>query len=281
MIPEIGNFDVKPIFPLAVQAATGYSADFDLIDYIGKGLAILDAAAQGSGVTSNIKFQTSPEAVHGSSYLIAGDTNKALNLSTGGMTKLALQFTQSGARQIKTIALQLKQAGTIAEGKVLTLTIQADNAGAPAATVIGTAGTVLCSSIDSDYAWVTFTFATPVDLANATVYHIVLTGNYDASDTNYIAWNALTVATGGNGEQYTGAAWQEVATLNLMYYTTQYSFADITGAVFDEVGNAASQQSTVININQGRFIRAKNTVAGGTATGATSVSLVLRKKDAA
>jgi hypothetical protein len=280
MVPEVGNFDVKAIFPNAVRAATVFSADFDLIDYMNPGFAILDAIAQGSGITSNIKLQSSPEAIHGSSsYLTTGNADKDLNIATSGKTKLGVQFTQSGARQIKSIALKLKRVGVITAGKILTLTLNADSTGDPGS-VLGTAATVLCSSISTSYGWITFTFATPVDLADATVYHIVLTGNYDASDTLYIAWNALTVSSGGNAEDYAPSAWADVATLNLMYYTMQYNFADITSAAFTEVGNAASAQSKVINVTSGRFIRAKNTVAGGSATGAISLSLVLRKKNA-
>lgn len=282
MIPEVGNFDVKAIFPNAVRGATVYSGDFDVIDYAGQGLAILDAAAQGSGITSTIKFQTSPAAVHGSSYLTAGDADKKLNVATSGKTKLATKFTQSGARQIKSIAIQLKRTGAIASDKILTLTIESDSTGAPDGTPLGTAETVLAQSgVTTEYTWITFTFAVPVDLADATDYHIVLTSDYTASDSNYISWNALTVASEGNCSDYAPSSWAAVDTLNLMYYAMEYNFADITGAAFTAVGNAASAQTKVIPINQGRFIRAKNTVAGGTATGGTSVSLAMRKKDAA
>jgi hypothetical protein len=278
MIPIVGNFDVKPIFANAVRAATVYGPDLDVIDYINPGLGILDAIAQGSGITSDIKLQISPDLALGSSYVTEGATDKALNLSTSGKTKIGVQFTQSGVRQIKTIALRLKRVGAITAGKILTLTLNANSTGDPG-TVLGTAATVLCSSIGTSYEWVTFTFATPVDLADSTVYHIVLTSDYDASDTLYIAWNALTVASGGNCEDYAPSSWADVATLNLMFYAMQYNFADITGGAFTQVVNAASLQSKVININAGRFIRAKNTVAGGSATGATSVNLVMRKKD--
>lgn len=281
MIPEVGGFTVLSILPNAVRASTVYSADFDMIDYEGQALAILDAAAQGSGKTANIKFQNSPALVQGQYYTTTGDTDKKLNVATSGKTKLAVAFTQTGARQVKKIYLMLKQAGTIAADKVLTLTIEGDSTGDPDGSAIGTAGTVLAASVGSSYGWVEFTFSIPVDLADATAYHLVLTSNYSASDTNYIAWQGLTVGSGGNAEDYAPSSWGDVATLNLLHNVMQYNFADISGAAFTEVGNAASAQSKVIKIIGNRFLRAKDTVAGGSATGGTSVALVVRPKNMA
>lgn len=280
MIPEVGGFTVLSILANAVRASTVYSADFDMIDYEGQALAILDAAAQGSGKTANIKFQNSPALAQGQYYTTTGDTDKKLNVATSGKTKVSVSFTQSGARQVKKIYLMLKQAGTIAADKVLTLTIEGDSTGDPDGSAIGTAGTVLAASVGSSYGWVEFTFSIPVDLADATAYHLVLTSNYTASDSNYISWQGLTVGSGGNAEDY-GGSWADVATLNLLHNVMQYNFADITGAAFTEVGNAASAQSKVIKINGNRFLRAKDTVAGGSATGATSVGLVVRPKNMA
>ena len=276
MIGDIQNYDVKQVLPLAVRGATYGGPDFDMSHYLGPAKAILAAEAQGSGVTLNVKFQASDPAALGSNYNETGDTDKALNKETSGKTKIAVQFTQSGARSIKRVALRLKKTGTIASDKLLTLTIETDSSGAPSGTALGTA-TILANSVGATYDWYDFVFTAPVDVANSTVYHLVLTSNYTASDTNYISWQGLTVASGGNAEDYT--PWADIATLSLLYRVFQYNFADVSGAAFTEVGNAAAFEAIHFAVGDAkRIVRAVATVAGGTATGNSSCVMLARKR---
>jgi len=276
MIGDIQNYDVKQVLPLAVRGATYKGPEFDMSHYLGHAKAILDAEAQGSGITLNVKFQASDPAALGSNYNETGDTDKPLNKVTSGKTKVAVQFTQSGARSVKRVALKLKKAGTIASDKILTLTIETDNAGAPSGTALGTA-TILANSVGATYDWYDFVFTAPVDVANSTVYHLVLTSNYTASDTNYISWQGLTVASGGNAEDYT--PWTDITTLNLLYRIFQYNFADIPGAAFTEVGNAAAFEAIHFPVADAkRIVRAVATVAGGTATGNSSCVMLAHKR---
>lgn len=276
MIGDIQNYDVKQVLPLAVRGATYGGPDFDMSHYLGPAKAILAAEAQGSGVTLNVKFQASDPAALGGSYNETGDTDKALNKETSGKTKIAVQFTQSGARSIKRVALRLKKTGTIASDKLLTLTIETDSSGAPSGTALGTA-TILANSVGATYDWYDFVFTAPVDVANSTVYHLVLTSNYTKSDTNYISWQGLTVASGGNAEDYT--PWADIDTLSLLYRVFQYSFADISGAAFTEVGNAAAFEAIHFPVADAkRIVRAVATVAGGTATGNSSCVMLAHKR---
>lgn len=276
MIGDIQNYDVKQVLPLAVRGATYGGPDFDMSHYLGPAKAILAAEAQGSGITLNVKFQASDPAALGGSYNETGDTDKALNKETSGKTKIAVQFTQSGARSIKRVALRLKKTGTIASDKLLTLTIETDSSGAPSGTALGNA-TILANSVGATYDWYDFVFTAPVDVANSTVYHLVLTSNYTASDTNYISWQGLTVASGGNAEDYT--PWTDITTLNLLYRIFQYNFADIPGAAFTEVGNAAAFEAIHFPVADAkRIVRAVATVAGGTATGNSSCVMLAHKR---
>ena len=276
MIGDIQNYDVKQVLPLAVRGATYGGPDFDMSHYLGPAKAILAAEAQGSCVTLNVKFQASDPAALGGSYNETGDTDKALNKETSGKTKIAVQFTQSGARSIKRVALRLKKTGTIASDKLLTLTIETDSSGAPSGTALGTA-TILANSVGATYDWYDFVFTAPVDVANSTVYHLVLTSNYTKSDTNYISWQGLTVASGGNAEDYT--TWTDITTLNLLYRIFQYNFADIPGAAFTEVGNAAAFEAIHFPVADAkRIVRAVATVAGGTATGNSSCVMLAHKR---
>lgn len=276
MIGDIQNYDVKQVLPLAVRGATYGGPDFDMSHYLGPAKAILAAEAQGSGVTLNVKFQASDPAALGGSYNETGDTDKALNKETSGKTKIAVQFTQSGARSVKRVALKLKKTGTIASDKLLTLTIETDSSGAPSGTALGTA-TILANSVGATYDWYDFIFSAPVDVANSTVYHLVLTSNYTASDSNYISWQGLTVASGGNAEDY--STWADISTLSLLYRVFQYSFADIAGAAFTKVGNAAACEEIHFAVGDAkRIVRAVATVAGGTATGNSSCVMLARKR---
>ncbi|NPV05650.1 MAG: hypothetical protein HPY67_13045 [Syntrophaceae bacterium] len=276
MIGDIQNYDVKQVLPLAVRGATYKGPDFDMSHYLGPAKAILAAEAQGSGVTLNVKFQASDPAALGGSYNETGDTDKALNKVTSGKTKIAVQFTQSGARSIKRVALRLKKTGTIASDRLLTLTIETDSSGAPSGTALGTA-TILANSVGATYDWYDFVFTAPVDVANSTVYHLVLTSNYTASDSNFISWQGLAVASGGNAEDYT--PWTDITTLNLLYRIFQYNFADIPGAAFTEVGNAAAFEAIHFPVADAkRIVRAVATVAGGTATGNSSCVMLAHKR---
>jgi len=281
MIGDIQNYDVKQVLPLAVRGATYTGPDFDMSHYLGHAKAILAAEAQGSGITLNVKFQASDPAALGGNYNETGDaaaqTDKALNKVTSGKTKIAVQFTQSGARSIKRVALRLKKTDTIASDKLLTLTIETDSSGAPSGTALGTA-TILANSVGAKYDWYDFVFTAPVDVANSTVYHLVLTSNYTASDTNYISWQGLTVASGGNAEDFT-PSWTDITTLNLLYRIFQYNFADIPGAAFTEVGNAAAFEAIHFPVADAkRIVRAVATVAGGTATGNSSCVMLAHKR---
>ena len=276
MIGDIQNYDVKQVLPLAVRDATYKGPEFDMSHYLGHAKAILDAEAQGSGITLNVKFQASDPAALGSNYNETGDTDKPLNKVASGKTKVAVQFTQSGDRSVKRVALKLKKAGTIASDKLLTLTIETDSSGAPSGTALGTA-TILANSVGAAYDWYDFVFTAPVDVANSTVYHLVLTSNYTASDTNYINWHGVTVGSGGNAEDFT--AWADIATLSLLYRIFQYNFADIPGAAFTEVGNAAAFEAIHFPVADAkRIVRAVATVAGGTATGNSSCVMLAHKR---
>ena len=116
--------------------------------------------------------------------------------------KLAAAFVQSGRASIKSATLQLRKIGTLAAGKKLTLTLKADTSGVPGA-ILGTAGAVdIDSIVGTGYGSVEFVFATAVDLADGTRYHLELTGDYTASASNQVQWRALAVASAGNALIY-------------------------------------------------------------------------------
>jgi hypothetical protein len=262
------------LLPADVQAATRTTNDFDISKYVGVGKLVLDAEAQGSGVTNTVKIQASDLAA-GAAYSSAAGADLDLLKSTGSKTKLGVKFTQSGARQIKSVTLLLKKTGTIASDKVLTVTIQGHSSTVPDGTPIGTAGTVLANTIDTAYQPVKFTFDTPVTVADSTVYWICIEGNYSASDSNFISWSTETVVSGGTAATYAPSSWTALTTSKPQFTSQQYNFTDVTGGAFSAVGNTAETATLALNLDAvGSGIRAVSTVAGGSSTGALSLILL-------
>jgi hypothetical protein len=261
------------IIPADVRSASYTTNDINVRAYHGQGKLVLDAEAQGSGITNIVKVQQSALA-SGATTTYAGDTSLGLNTTAGGLTKLGAGWTQSGIRQIKYIDLKLKKTGTIASDKVLTLTINSDESSAPSVTVLTTAATVLANTISSaNYQTVRFTLTTPYELSNSTIYWLTLTSNYSASDVNYINWYVATVSAGGTGATYTPSTWTAVTTQAPLFTLYQYAFADLV--TFSTVGNTASLQSKAIDLDYaGVAVRGVSTVAGGSSTGAYSLTLI-------
>lgn len=269
--------DITSIMANATRASTIYSSDVSISKYQGTGQFYLTAGAQGSGATSTLKLQQSSEPTVGYNQDDAGDTDSKLMAATGTDTYLSAQFVQSGNRQVKSVWLRLKQVGTITGS--LYCAVQGDTVagGLPDNVAQGTSAAVDASGISDDYEWTEFTFATPVDLTSTDTYHLVLSGTYSQSNTNYIAWSANTVTSGGNAEA-NNSSWANVATLDFEAFVMQYQFSDVTGGAFTVVGNAASLQTLTLNLDSLKdYVRVKDTVTS-TATGPAAIILIGKYK---
>ncbi len=252
-------------FYSATTGAVTYSNDIDLNEYTGTIQGIKSFALGSTPSTAcNIKLQSASLAV-GESYTTVGSTDNILLSGATTNAKLAASFTQSGVAQVKSVQLKLKQIGTVADVKLLTVGIYADSSG-PTGSALATATTILAKSVGKDgYVPVLFTFATPYDLANNTKYWIVISPDYDASGTNAIEWRSNTVSSGGNYASYTSSSWVLVSTKSLEFTVNQYQFADVAGGAFTAVTDTAGNGIEVLGINKdgiGRFIRTKMTLTG-------------------
>ena len=264
--------------PTQSVSATGGGIDVDVSAYIGKARYVFGSVnTAGSSPTHNRKIQTSDLPTRGLEQSVAGSTDNKLNSGATTNVKMSLKFTQSGARQIKRVALQLKNPGAITAGKKLTLTIQSDNSGNPSGTILqnGTSNTVLCSAVAAAYGWVVFTFAKPCDVADATIYHLVLSCDYTADPTNCIYWRSLTVASGGTVNTYNGTTWAGVTTTQAFEtYVDQYNFADVSGLAMTQASDVVtvdeSYETESENIT-GRYVRVYDTI-GGTGSPAFSAA---------
>lgn len=223
----------------------------DISGYVGKARFVVGVKnSAGSSPTLTRKLQGSSALTRGLVQTTAGATDTNIKTSSTVNTLVGLKFTQAAARSIKRVAFQIKKQGTLAAGKKLTLALYADNAGAPAASATATAGTVdIDTVVTTSYAWVVFTFANPVDLADATVYHFVLSADYTASASNSCLVRSLTVASGGTLETKTDTTWSVTATESVEVYVDQYAFADITGGSF-------TQATDTVDVNESKEFEA-------------------------
>lgn len=245
------------------DASEGGQADVDVSALKGRGLLLFPATnTAGSTPTLAMKLQQSPALAQGGSYTTTGANNIVLRNGSNDNIELAAKWTQSGDRQIKTASLMLKKVGTITSGKVLTLAIETNSTADPSNTQVGVAVNVETDDVDDEYAYVTFTFTKPVDLTDATVYWLVLGGDYDVSSSNHVTWRTATVASGGNANVY-DSAWAAVATNSREFYLREYNFTDITGAAFTGLTTGSSTQTRQINVDGlSPIVRAHATVTG-------------------
>lgn len=267
--------------PVSITA-TGGGQDVDVSRLAGQArvtLATINTA--GTSPTLACKLQGSAAATRGYDYQTTG-TNTDNKLRSGASTniKLSLKFTQSGAAQVKRVALKLKLNGTITAGKVVALAIQSDSAGSPSGTALGTSANVdINTYVGTSNGWVVFTFTNPVDLADATVYHFVLSGDYTAHTSNNVTWQSTTVASGGTLETSTdGSSWAAVtSTEKFLAYADQYSFADITGGGFTTVSTAGNTSVQTLELHAPDllpYMRLYSTIGGTSNPAFTTTAIV-------
>jgi hypothetical protein len=265
--------------PVSITA-TGGGQDADVSRLNGPvrvTLAALNTA--GTAPTLACKLQTSAATTRGLEYSTVGTTDNKLRSGASTNTKMALKFTQSGIAQVKRVGLYMKYNGTITPGQIVTLAIQSDSAGSPSNTAIGTSNNVVTDNIATSAGWVVFTFPNPVDLADATVYHLVLSGNYTASASNYITWYSTTVASGGTVETSTdGTTWAAAtSTEKFMTYVDQYSFSDLTGGGYTTLTTAGNTTVQTLEFNGGnlpQFMRLYSTIGGSASPAFATVAVV-------
>lgn len=242
-------------------SATGGLPDTTVGNYGRFGTLRLKAKSDaGTNPTLVVKVQSSDPVATGYSYLSAGETETKLKTGAATLIRHALTFTQSGARSVKSVSFVMKKIGTIATGKKVTVELQSDNSGSPSGTALGSTTIDIDTEISTAFAYVKATFATPVDLADATVYHFVVTADYDASSSNCVVLRSKTVASGGTQQTY-DSSWTAVATESYEAFVEQYQFTDL--ATFTQVTTAASAQERNVSMEAtDAILRAYATIGG-------------------
>lgn len=246
-------------------------------------ICILNSAksSAGSSTTLDVKMQDSAPVARGTKDDATGaaDNDYQLRDASTSNIKFSAIITQSGARQIESVSLKLKKEGTITSGKIVTVRLETDSTGDPSGTLVHADATIDVETDDiaAAYAFVKFTFPRAVDIADTTVYHIVLTGDYTESTSNCITLAVSDVASGGDFNFF-DAAWDTQSTvLKVVGYVEEYNFSDISGAAFATVDEltAAFEKIDVELVGKNQFVRALATVAVSSASYQCGASIVL------
>ena len=272
---------IVSLLPHQAISASGTGPDIDASNAILSGQAALTTLnTTGTAPTLDVKAQHSAPRTLDYSYQTAGSTDNKVKAGASTTVQVANVFTKSGAGSIKEAVLQLKKIGTIAASQTLTLSVYSDSTGSPGS-LLGASDTVaIDTAVGVGYAPVAFNFSTPVDLADATVYHLVLSGSYTASSSNCVCWRSKTVASGGTLITWNGSdTWTATTTEILECYTKVLSFSDISGFAFTEATTGAAL-STVSFVAPSvlKHLRLKWTIGGtvGPAYYASAIFIVRR-----
>lgn len=240
---SISTTELLPVAARVTTVGTYGSAVIDKVGFESSRFLLHSAkSSAGTGTSLAVKVQESDAVVTGSLNNKSG-TEAAVELRKGANDniKLAAKVTQSGAAQVKSVFLRLKKVGTITSGKTVTVTLETNNAGDPSGTAVhaDATATVETDNISSSWGFIEFTLTRPVHIADTTVFHVVLSGNYTESSSNYVAWATEVVASGGDFNIF-DLAWGGVsATVAAMGYDSQYSFSDVSGGAFTAVDETA------------------------------------------
>lgn len=278
---ELSTSQILPIAARTTVVGTYGSSVIDRANYL-EALGLLYSAASSAGTSTSLAvvLQESDPLALGTKNNRTGTAVAKILRANNKTVEYSFGFTQSGARQIAKVWVYAKRVGTIASSKIVTCRIETNNAGAPSGTLVhaDASTTISATTMGTTFAFREFAFTRPIDVANSTVYHVVLTGSYDASGTNYIAIGAEYVASGGDYAVKDSAGWTAVnADTSVLAFTEQYNFAAISGAAFDTVTEAATSfQTKALNLRGNkRYLRAKATVAGSSASFQSGAAIIL------
>lgn len=136
-----------------------------------------------------------------------GDANFRYNT---GNAEYAQGFVPNYSGKVTSISLLMKKEGSPTGNAYVQL--QEDNAGVPSNTSLVQSGNVDVSTLTGTYAWITFTFASPIRVSAGKQYHFVLFATTTFSTTNWIRVQCSTTGGYPRGvfkNRYDGAAWAD------------------------------------------------------------------------
>jgi len=258
-VAHIARAEIRTIALPAEVAATGVSAPVNVADLKGQARVIATAKSfAGTSPTLAVKLQASQGIERFASIASAGANGTAMLTDNSTVAELAAAHVATGNVTVTEVLLPLKRNAGLTSGNV-TLSIEADDAGAPSGTALGTS-VVLVSAIPTTFGSVEFDFSPGVNLTTGSTYWVVATPNYTANATINVAWRDATVESGGNYASSNGTAWSATDTTDLGMVVRGHTFADV--ATFSTVNATGSVQSTEFPLGNAGALRLSNTLGG-------------------
>lgn len=178
--------------------------------------------------------ESDPPAVFDQNLQFDGTDDGSIKLRDGAASNIrfGIPFTTVLGKTIHSVKLQLSRLGVPAIATSVpnvSVSIQIDAAGSPGGTALGGASRkVLATAISTTRGEITFNFDVGVDLADATIYWIVLEGDYDVSAANCIQLHFNTVA-GTSGFKFFDAAWAADTNKDPWFWMEALDFTVIAG----------------------------------------------------
>lgn len=143
------------------------------------------------------------------SFTTTNDADGILRKATGTATdKLAQGVTFAIAGVVPFVDLKLAKY-VLSAGDEMWVTLEADSGGSPSGTPLATSDKLDPSLVgQSNYTETRFIFRSPPTVT-ASLYHIVLQGNYTRNDTNAAYWAGVAAGgySGGSAKQFNGTTW--------------------------------------------------------------------------
>ena len=169
-------------------------------------------------------------------YTTPDDGSYILRRATGNAnTRLAQGFKVDTTGACPFVDAKLVRTGAVAAGKLVWLTLHADSGGLPTGAALATSDKFDASLISTTANFIRFLFRTQASLTAATQYHLVLNGDYTASDTVNISWRADVTAgayANGSASWANNGTWTAVAAddfLFKVYITRTYGALTMPG----------------------------------------------------
>lgn len=178
--------------------------------------------------TRNLLLHKAPRFVTDQNH-VTNDGSHSLRRATAPVnTKLAQSFQISTTSPVEMVDVLLVRAGAVSGN--IWYTIEANVGGSPSGVPLATSNVVDASLINTSNQRIRFTFRSPATLDTGVTYHLVLQGDYAASNAVNISWRADTTAATyplGLKEFYDGVGWAGDADDDF-YFTVYTTVGDST-----------------------------------------------------
>lgn len=170
-------------------------------------------------------------------YTAVNDTTTILRQATGTAgQKLAQSFQVAVAGNLEMIDVTVSYASSRPVGNYW-FTIEADSAGRPSGTPLATSDKYDCQRVPANFL-IRLPFRTPATLATVTTYHLVMQGDYTASDTVAAAWRSGAAGgyASGKAQTYNGSVWADIGTADFLFkvYITRNDAVPVLPSGYDQ-----------------------------------------------